>query len=191
MIILDNRWTDILSKQYLTRDTPPILMASNNKHTIRYINWRTLPLRQLENSRRSTCLYSINIYIYIIRYRPSFPKAVIVMTDGIQTRDPDAVELDIAADPIHRQGARVLVIGIGPEISQNELRLIAKDPSFVFNVQSFESLSKAVRDVAASACVNTGNFLMLLHSCFCFCCCSWYFLRVKRLGFIATRVYRY
>ena len=106
------------------------------------------------------------------------------MTDGRQTRDPDAVELDIAADPIHRQGARVLVIGIGPEISQNELRLIAKDPSFVFNVQSFESLSKAVRDVAASACVNTGNFLMLLYTCFCFCCCSWYFLRVKRLGFI-------
>jgi len=88
--------------------------------------------------------------------RPGFPSVVIVMTDGRQTRDPDAVDLDIAADPIHRQGARVLVVGIGPEISQYELRLIAKDSSYVFTVQSFEGLRKASRDVAASACVNPG-----------------------------------
>ena len=81
---------------------------------------------------------------------------VIVMTDGRQTRDPDAVDLNVAADPIHRQGARVLVVGIGPEISQHELRLIARDSSYVFTVQSFNSLSKATRDVAASACVNPG-----------------------------------
>lgn len=85
---------------------------------------------------------------------------VIVMTDGRQTRDPDAVDLDVAADPIHLQGARVLVVGIGPEISQYELRLIAKDSSFVFTVQSFESLSRATRDVAASACVDPGEFIV-------------------------------
>lgn len=85
---------------------------------------------------------------------------VIVMTDGRQTRDPDAVDLNVAADPIHRQGARVLVVGIGPEISQYELRLIAKDSSYVFTVQSFESLTKATRDVAASACINPGKFMI-------------------------------
>ena len=101
-------------------------------------------------------------FFYMFLCRPGFPKAVIVMTDGRQTRDPDAVELDIAADPIHRQGARVLVVGIGPEISQNELRMIAKDPSYVFNVQSFENLRKATRDVAASACINPGNLMIML-----------------------------
>lgn len=93
------------------------------------------------------------------------------MTDGRQTRDPDAVELDIAADPIHRQGARVLVVGIGPEISQNELRMIAKDPSYVFNVQSFENLRKATRDVAASACINPGKLLVLIELLLLPCCC--------------------
>ena len=76
------------------------------------------------------------------------------MTDGRQTRDPEAVELDVAAEPIHKEGARVLVVGIGPKISENELRRIAKDPSYVFKVESFENLRKATRDVAASACIN-------------------------------------
>lgn len=84
---------------------------------------------------------------------------VIVMTDGRQTRDPDAVDLDVAADPIHRQSARVLVVGVGPKISQYELRLIAKDSSYVFTVQSFENLKKATRDVALSACVNPSKFI--------------------------------
>lgn len=79
------------------------------------------------------------------------------MTDGRQTRDPDAVPLDVAADPLHKQGARVLVVGVGPEISRNELVLIAKDPSYVFTVQSFENLKKATRDVASSACSKQGN----------------------------------
>ena len=87
---------------------------------------------------------------------------VIVMTDGRQTRDPDAVDLDVASAPIHREGARVLVVGIGPEISQYELRLIVKESSYIFTVQSFESLRKATRDVAASACVNTGEFFFVI-----------------------------
>lgn len=74
------------------------------------------------------------------------------MTDGRQTRDPDAVPLDIAADAIHKQEARVFVVGIGPEISMKELLLIARNPSNVFTVQSFEKLEKATRDVATSAC---------------------------------------
>lgn len=84
------------------------------------------------------------------------------MTDGIQTRDPDAVPLDVAADAIHRQGASVFVVGIGSDISENELRLIAKDPSNIFTVQSFENLKQASRDVAASACNKPGKFYLLL-----------------------------
>ena len=84
------------------------------------------------------------------------------MTDGIQTRDPDAVPLDVAADAIHRLGASVFVVGIGSDISENELRLIAKDPSNIFTVQSFENLKQATRDVAASACKNPGKFYLLL-----------------------------
>ena len=83
------------------------------------------------------------------------------MTDGRQTRDPEAVELDVAAEPIHKKGARVLVVGIGPKISENELRRIAKDPSYVFKVESFENLRKATRDVAASACINPCKIVFL------------------------------
>ena len=68
------------------------------------------------------------------------------MTDGRQTRDPDALDLNVAAKPIHDQGVRVLVVGIGPEISDDELRLIARDSSYVFKVETFENLKKATQD---------------------------------------------
>lgn len=76
------------------------------------------------------------------------------MTDGRQTRDPDALDLNVAAKPIHDQGVRVLVVGIGPEISDDELRLIARDSSYVFKVETFENLKKATQDVASTACIN-------------------------------------
>lgn len=84
--------------------------------------------------------------------RPGFPKIVIMMTDGRQTRDPDYVPLDQAAEPLHNAGARVLVIGIGPQISAAELMLMAKNPSDVFTVKSFNSLVHAASDVAGKSC---------------------------------------
>ena len=93
---------------------------------------------------------------------------MIVLTDGRQTRDPDAESLDKAANPLHDQGARVFVVGIGSEISENELQMIAKDSSNVFTVESFENLRNAARDVAASACIlgKPG-----CHAYSCCCCC--------------------
>ncbi|XP_032218274.2 uncharacterized protein LOC116601510 isoform X2 [Nematostella vectensis] len=87
--------------------------------------------------------------------RPGFPKAVIIMTDGRQTRDPDYVKLDLAAKPLHDAHARVLVIGIGPRISVDELMLMVQDPADVFTVRSFDSLVSAASSVAIKSCQNT------------------------------------
>ena len=84
--------------------------------------------------------------------RPGFPTAVIIMTDGRQTRDPDYVPLDEAAAPLHKAGARVLVVGIGPQISVPELQLMVNDSSDVFPVGSFDALVNAASDVALKSC---------------------------------------
>lgn len=84
--------------------------------------------------------------------RPGFPKAVIIMTDGRQTRDPDYVSLDKAAAPLHQAGARVLVVGIGPQISVPGLELMVKDRSDVFTVRSFDALVNAASVIAISSC---------------------------------------
>ena len=88
------------------------------------------------------------------------------MTDGRQTQEPDAMALNVAADAIHRQGARLLVVGVGPKLSMIGLRLIAKYPSNIFTVQSFENLASTMQDVVKSAC--GGNDPCL----FCYICCS-------------------
>jgi len=87
--------------------------------------------------------------------RPGFPKAVIIMTDGRQTKDPDYTPLDKAAEPLHQAGARVLVVGIGQLISGLELKLMVKDESDVLNITSFDDLVNAASVVAIKSCQGT------------------------------------
>ena len=82
------------------------------------------------------------------------------MTDGRQTQEPDAIALNVAAEAIHQQGALVSVVGVGPKLSMDGLRLIAKYPSNIFTVQSFANLESTTQDVVQSIC--GGNF----ESCF-------------------------
>lgn len=84
--------------------------------------------------------------------RSGIPKAVIVMTDGRQTQEPDAIALNVAAEAIHQQGALVSVVGVGPKLSMDGLRLIAKYPSNIFTVQSFANLESTTQDVVQSIC---------------------------------------
>lgn len=85
--------------------------------------------------------------------RPGFPKAVIIMTDGRQTRDPGYTPLDVAAAPLHQAGARVLVVGIGPAISVDELgKMVKDDKTDIFTVKSFDGLVNATSAVAIKSC---------------------------------------
>ena len=89
--------------------------------------------------------------------RSRVPKAVLVMTDGIQSRDSDALSLNRAAVYVVEKGARILVIGIGPKIVREELNLMVKSPAHLFTVESFDSLIRAARNVALRTCATPGK----------------------------------
>ena len=90
------------------------------------------------------------------------------MTDGRQTQEPDAMALDVAAAAIHKQGAHLLVVGVGPKLSMTALRLIAQYPSNIFTVQSFENLASTMQDVITSACGGNEPCLVSYNCCSAF-----------------------
>ena len=77
--------------------------------------------------------------------RPSVPRIAIILTDGKQTQDYDAIPLEVAAQPLHDLGVKVYVIGIGGHVDINELNLIAKRPQDVFPVASFDQLLRVLQ----------------------------------------------
>ena len=81
--------------------------------------------------------------------RAGAPNIAIVITDGVSTRDENLTIPE--ADNARNQGITLFAIGIGDEVSQDELNGIANKPSanFVFNT-SFDALS-AIRQIVVSA----------------------------------------
>ena len=72
--------------------------------------------------------------------RPGIPKLLILLTDGSQTNDADAVDPGDIADKIRQQGIKVLVIGIGDGVNKTELNHLGGGPENTFNAASFDEL---------------------------------------------------
>ena len=62
-----------------------------------------------------------------IEERPNVPKILILLTDGTQTKDSDAIDPAEIAEEIRNMGVQLLVIGIGNSINSTELTSIAGD----------------------------------------------------------------
>ena len=73
--------------------------------------------------------------------RPGVPKILVILTDGSQTKDNDAVDPATIAKEIAASGIMVLVVGIGSEVKNDELLQIAGDQSEnLFTAASFDEL---------------------------------------------------
>lgn len=86
------------------------------------------------------------------RSRPGFPKIMIILTDGVQTPDPDAIALDQAVIPLRRAGVRVFAVGIGGHTRPSELRLMVERPDDVFMAADFDDLLKKTYQIAERTC---------------------------------------
>ena len=80
-----------------------------------------------------------------------------MLTDGRQTKDPDAVPLLKASQPLRDQGVKTYAVGVGHEIDKNELRAMVDDPLDVFYVGSFQDLIRESQTIAEEACKGAGN----------------------------------
>ena len=84
--------------------------------------------------------------------RPSAPNIGIVITDGVSTFDANLTIPE--ADTARSRGIIMFAIGIGEEISQDELNGIGNRPSrqFVFNAENFDALIAIREQVVVAAC---------------------------------------
>uniref|UniRef100_A0A8C9V381 VWFA domain-containing protein n=1 Tax=Scleropages formosus TaxID=113540 RepID=A0A8C9V381_SCLFO len=84
--------------------------------------------------------------------RDSVVPRLIVMTDGIDKRDPQAAIAQAAKDLRDEDGVDVLVVAVGDEINALTLNRIAGDPSNVIRVASHADLGEIVPRVVRAVC---------------------------------------
>jgi uncharacterized protein YegL len=81
--------------------------------------------------------------------RSNAPDIVVVFTDG-QSSKPDLTLR--AADDLKKQNVRIVAVGIGDEVSREELRRIASSKDDVFEARSFELLDYIEQKLARNVC---------------------------------------
>nr|ABR68007.1 matrilin-like 40 kDa protein [Ambigolimax valentianus] len=81
--------------------------------------------------------------------RSNAPDIVVVFTDGQSTKP--ALTL-AAADNLKRQNVRIVAVGIGNEVSKEELRQVASSRDDVFEASSFENLDYIEQKLAKNVC---------------------------------------
>ena len=82
------------------------------------------------------------------------PKIVILITDGSQSSQPDAVSLSVISDEIRKLGASLFVVGIGSTARIKELNLISGNPEKVYLASHFNELqsNSLVKRVSEDIC---------------------------------------
>ena len=86
---------------------------------------------------------------------------LILLTDGSQTPDKDAVNPAIIAKELTDDSTKLIVIGIGKGVKVNELRNIAGNPSNVYLAKDFDLLrsSKFVQKISGVMCKSGLNII--------------------------------
>lgn len=91
--------------------------------------------------------------------RRDVQRVAIVLTDGRQAQDPDAISLDKAAKPLREEGVYVLAIGVGSGADRNELRLLTENDDDVFMTDSFDGMLGKMSAVSFTACQGNRHLL--------------------------------
>ena len=91
--------------------------------------------------------------------RPNVPKILVLLTDGEQTHDHDAILPSEAVKPFHKAGIKVIVIGIGSGVKQDELLTIVKSPEDLYFAETFDELKSDsfVKNITDATCKATGK----------------------------------
>ena len=76
----------------------------------------------------------------IIMPRRSVISIAVVMTDGVQTPEPNVEPLGEAVVPLRSKGVRVLAVGVGPRVNRSELEELVTSQEDVFKMSSFQEL---------------------------------------------------
>ena len=72
--------------------------------------------------------------------RSGVPKLIILLTDGSQTRDADALDPGVLAKKLRANGIKLIVVGIGSNVDSSELLHIANEKSNMYLAKDFNEL---------------------------------------------------
>ena len=84
--------------------------------------------------------------------RAKLPNVLILLTDGKQNSDPRATPLEDAVLPLFQLGVKVFAIGVGDQVSRDELRLIVEKDQDIFTVNDFDDLLAKSHQIARATC---------------------------------------
>lgn len=84
--------------------------------------------------------------------RPGVPKVMIILTDGQQSQDYDALPLQQAVLPLHRLSVQVHAVAIGNQVKMTELRKLVQKEEDIFSIKDFDNLVDKSRQLARKTC---------------------------------------
>ncbi|CAH3124523.1 unnamed protein product [Pocillopora meandrina] len=84
--------------------------------------------------------------------RKDIPRVMVIITDGINTEEPDSVALDTAVAPLKRAGVTVFVVCIGSEKGRDEMYLLTEQNKNLYFVRTYNELSLQLRKVSKDIC---------------------------------------
>lgn len=84
--------------------------------------------------------------------RPGVPRVMIILTDGQQSQDYDALPLQQAVLPLHRLSVQVHAVAIGNQVKMAELRKLVQKEEDIFSIKDFDNLVDKSRQLARKTC---------------------------------------
>ena len=95
--------------------------------------------------------------------RPDAAQVIVLLTDGVQSKDAGAQTLLQAALPLHESKIKVLAVGVGGNVKKEELLRAVKSENDIYIANDFDQLSSGafVDAVATASCIK-GMMLFLM-----------------------------
>ena len=84
--------------------------------------------------------------------RSDIPKVLIILTDGKQSADFDAVPIERSVLPLRHLGVKIFALAIGDQVDMSELQQIVADPNDIYAVKDFDALLDNAKNVGNQTC---------------------------------------
>lgn len=84
--------------------------------------------------------------------RSHLPKILVILTDGKQSADYDAVPIEQSVLQLRHLGVRILTLAVGSQVDMNELLQIVNEPKDIYAVKDFDTLLANTDEVGKLTC---------------------------------------
>ena len=87
--------------------------------------------------------------------RVGIPKIAFIVTSGMQS--PDTHALEVVSEPLRKAKVKVVALGVGTEVNQQELRSIVSSDEDILQANSYDQLLLERKNVSRKTCEAAGK----------------------------------